>query len=120
MTQDDYGEVTNSQVTYDQIAYKLTGLGRVLIGWTDGMMSHFDILFVLGVDPIFGNGVQGGIQPKDLFVSIMRRGAFGFDITQTDTHAGYYAEKLNVHEGLTTDALAELINNVKKAIINEK
>lgn len=111
---DEYDEVINGEDTYISIAEELP-TRSVLVGWTDGEGTHFDILFTLYALR-FGSQIQGGINPAtDLFVSIMRRGAFAFDPSNTDTHAGYYAEKLG--GGLGTECgekVAELINGVKR------
>lgn len=120
MNFDEYGEVINGEDTYREIADLLTDIsglaGRkpVIIGWTDGKGTHFDILFVLGAEK-FGT-IQGGIRGSDLFVSIMRWGAFGFCVDHKDTDAGYYEEKLGNRGtfGPTAEPLAELINGVKK------
>jgi hypothetical protein len=115
MNYDTYGEVINGPETYKGIAEEL-GSNSVLIGWTDQQGTHFDILFTLHALP-YGNNIQGGIQPRtDLFVSIMRWGAFAFEIKDEDTHAGYYSEKLGGGMGSTAEALAELINGVKKLL----
>ncbi len=120
MTQDSWGEVLNSQETYDDIALALSGGRSVIIGWTDEQMSHFDILFhYKWMRHPENNQIQGGIDARnDLFVSIMRKGAFGFDVNETNTHSSYYGEKLNMGNGITVEKLAELINGVKKALLN--
>ena len=115
MDYDEYGEVINGEKTYLGIAEEL-GKNAVLVGWTDQNGTHFDVLFTLSALK-FGT-VQGGISGKDLFVSVMRVGAFGFEADHTDTAAGYYAEKLGRDKffGPSADPLAELINGVKKEI----
>lgn len=115
MTNDEYSEITNSEETYSDIAEFLKKNNSVFVGWTDGDMTHFDILFTY--NPLGFGTHQGGVRPTDLFVSIMRIGAFGFEIEHEDTHASYYEEKLAVglHGlGSTGEKLAELINGVKK------
>lgn len=68
----------------------------------------------------YGDQIQGGIRPGfDLFVSIMRWGAFAFEINEADTHPGYYEEKLANRGPLgdtTREVLAELINGVRKLL----
>lgn len=119
MNKNNYGEVINGQDTYDDIALCISGGKNCLIGWTDEQMSHFDILFHYKWIWVEGSQIQGGIRPKsDLFVSIMRMGFFAFEIDHLDTDSGYYAEKLNMSTGITGEKLAELINGVKKAILN--
>lgn len=115
MNTDNYSEIINGEETYTEIAKLLKEGKSVLIGWTDELGSHFDILFTLGAER-FGSQIQGGIKANDLFVSIMRIGCFGFKISSEKTHYGYYAEKLNLGSDATTKKLAELINRVKKRI----
>lgn len=113
MKYDTYGEVVNDPATYQEIASRLQD-HPVLVGWTDEAGTHFDILFAINVE---GYGTfQGGLKVTDLFVSIMRRGAFGFEIEHINTHTGYYDEKLGGGMGSTAERLAELINGVKKLL----
>jgi hypothetical protein len=115
MNTDKYDEVINGEETYQKIAETLYLSSAVIIGWTDEEMTHYDILFTQ-LPFQFGSNLQGGIKPtSDLFVSIMRKGAFAFDIKNTDTHWSYYSEKLGGGFGETTgQKLADLINGVKK------
>lgn len=115
MNYDNFEEVINGPETYARIAEIINRDGSVLIGWTDGDMTHLDILFTSGVTG-FGH-FQGGVNPSDIFVSIMRKGAFGFESNSADTHAGYYNEKLGGGMGSTAEKLAELINEVKKLLV---
>lgn len=117
MNYDTYEEVINGEKTYKRIAEVLNNNKSCLIGWTDGQMSHFDILFTCNAMG-FGH-FQGGVKPDDLFVSIMRVGCFGFETNNIDTHSGYYTEKLtrgssNFFGDAGSEALGELINGVKK------
>lgn len=117
MEYEEYGEVINSPKTYKGIAEELHK-NSVLIGWTDLLGTHYDILFTLTALQ-YGTNIQGGIRPRtDLFVSIMRKGAFAFDISN-DTHPGYYGEKLHTGGGESGEKLAELINGVKVELRNE-
>ncbi len=119
MNTDEYFEVINGEETYKEIASELKLNANVMIGWTDEHGSHLDILFSLNVKKE-GNW-QGGLSQNDLFVSIMRVGAFGFRVGEIDTHYSYYGEKLYLGAvSLTTKKIAELINGVKKELINEK
>lgn len=116
MKVDEYGEVINGQATYDEIVANLV-LGRsIMIGWTDEQMSHFDILFSFRAGR-YGSQIQGGLRPEtDLLVSIMRVGAFGFEVNASELHPGYVGEKLFM-SGTTCEKLTELINGVKKELI---
>lgn len=116
MQYDPYREVVNGEGTYRAIAEHLRQEESVLVGWTDGQMTHLDILF--SVNPVaYGSNIQGGVRPRDLFVSVMRWGSFGFELNTDDTHPGYIDEKLGNRAsfGPTAEPLAELINGVKKA-----
>lgn len=115
LNEDEYGEIVNGEGTYQGIAEELKS-NAVIVGWSDGAGTHLDLLFTLTALR-FGSQIQGGIRPqKDLFVSIMRMGAFGFDPEHTDTHGGYYDEKLTGFRLGTECAakVADLINGVKK------
>lgn len=110
MTRTEYGEITNSQETYEDIADILKEHNSVLIGWTDEIYTHYDILFLYKTQ-FYGTNIQGGIKSNDLFITIMRKGAFGFKI-DSKKPSGYIAEKLNLSDDETAEKLAELINGV--------
>lgn len=112
-----YGEVINGNETYKTIAENVWLEIPTLIGWTDEIYTHYDILFTSRVDK---NGcVQGGIERYDLFVSIMRIGAFGFK-TDDKKYPGYIAEKLfNGRLDKSVEKVTELINGVIKELNNE-
>lgn len=116
---DEYGEVTNSDMTFCHIAKHLVKASdSIMIGWTDENGTHFDIMFTLGAMPV-GRNIQGGINPaKDLIVSIMRQGSFAFRTDRNDTHYGYYAEKLGIGGKVTGEMLGELINGVISELKN--
>lgn len=109
-----FGEVINSERTYEWIAEDLKSGTAVLIGWNDEHHTHFDILLKLGVQK-YGL-VQGGIKGSDLFVAIMRRGAFGFEKEHSNTNAGYFEEKLGGDMGIAGEKFAELINGIKSKL----
>lgn len=113
---DDYDEVINGKRTYQFIATQLNSGDAVVIGWTDELATHYDILWVLGAHRE-GN-LQGGLDGHELFVSIMRKGAFGFDADRSllgPLHPEYVGEKLYV-SGVAAQKLAELINGVLGAL----
>ena len=111
MNLSEYGEVLNGPLTYKFIAEALKFNGSILIGWTDDVYTHFDILFKYRT--VFaGTNIQGGIRSNDLFISIMRKGSFGFEVNGQKKSSGYIAEKLNLNNSVTTEKLAELINGV--------
>lgn len=117
MNYNEYGEVINGKITYKTIAENLKCKIPTLIGWTDERATHYDILFNYGTDK---NGyVQGGIKENDLFISIMRIGAFGFKI-DCEKHSEYIAEKLfNGRLDSSVKKLTELINGVIVELNNE-
>lgn len=59
----------------------------------------------------YGTNIQGGIKSNDLFITIMRKGSFGFKIDSKKS-SGYVAEKLNLSNDETAEKLTELINGV--------
>lgn len=112
---DDWREVTNSHETFDEIARVLKTGQPVVLGWTDGAGTHLDVLFTWNARQ-YGS-LQGGLSAgTDLFVSIMRIGAFGFAVPMdAASHPGYIGEKLCLR-GSTAEALAELINGVRERL----
>lgn len=112
---DEYGEVINHKDTYEAIARDLFENHSVIIGWTDQKMTHYDILFTLGTVR-FGS-LQRGLKSTDLYISIIGRGAFGFDLDNDDRQGGYISEKLGIRG--SEDEINELVNGVVKAISEE-
>ena len=112
MDMNKYNEVVNGKKTYKMIATLLDYRFPVLIGWTDGKSTHYDILFTFGIESAGVN--QRGLKGDDLFVSIMGTGAFGFKIDSLK-ESGYVSEKLflgKVDESV--EALTDLINGIIK------
>lgn len=119
MNCNEYDEVINGEDTYKTIAKNLSYEIPTLIGWTDERATHYDILFTCGANK---NGyIQGGIRANDLFISIMRIGAFGFKFkTYEEKHPSYIAEKLfNGRLDSSVEKVTELINGVIREINNE-
>lgn len=118
MNHDEFGTVLNGADTYKEIGLALATDSVVLVPWTDELGTQLDILLVW--KPSFcapsRQLIQGGVRSTDLFVSIMRKGAFGFEVDRTDTAGGYYAEKLGLEKGETALKLAEFLNGVKVAL----
>ena len=110
MDKDEYGEIINGENTYKEIARVLKFVGTCLIGWTEELGGHYDILFV-NKTIVYGTNIQRGIKATDLFVSIMGKGAFGFK-TESKKYSDYIAEKLNLSDDETAEKLAVLINGV--------
>lgn len=111
MNFDQYGEVINGGGTYRALVEELDAKNCVVIGWTDQEGTHLDILFTLS--PRKAGTLQGGVAGQgDLFVSIMRMGAFAFEIGQTSSPA-YYAEKLFLSGRTTASKLADMCNTIR-------
>lgn len=109
---DDWREVMNSDQTYEEVARILRSGTPVVLGWTDGGGTHLDVLFAWRARQ-YGS-LRGGLRAgTDLFVSVMRIGAFGFEAPGNGpSHVNYISSKL----GSTTDALADLINGVRQRL----
>lgn len=113
MNKDNQNEVINGEETYQDIADNVQGCGATIIGWTPQDGSHYDVLFARF--PIFEGTIQGGIQADYLFVSVMRVGAWGFRTDLESSVTGtYIKEKIGLQGDAESEALAELINGVKK------
>lgn len=115
---DEYGEIINCEEAFTSIALLLATVQTVLIGWTDQAGTHFDILLTNKAN-FMRAGFQGGIKPTDLFVSIMRLGAFSFkkQSLAEGLHPNYIGEKLHLGGGITAEKLAELLQGVCKKLI---
>ena len=78
MKYNNIDECVNSPELYLHIANMLMLHGKVLIGWSDGRASHFDILFT--IEPARVGPIQRGIRETDLFVSVIGHISYGFSI----------------------------------------
>ena len=114
MNFDNYGEVINGKATYLAIAKHIYFNNLILIGWTDELGGHYDILFAYRT-LVQGTDIQRGIKGSDLFISIIGKGAFGFKV-EKDKMSSYVAEKLNLSDDKSTEKLTELINGVIKEL----
>ena len=116
MNKDEYGEIVNGIETFQEIADKLRYNKPIIVGWNDEKYTHFDILFTRGAYKEDGNYLQRGLRGSELFVSVIGRGAFGFNII-SEKDAGYIAEKLNICGEETIEKFGELINGVIKELV---
>lgn len=113
MNLDEYGEVINGEATYQKIAHDVASYGSALIGWSDEEGTHFDILFTIVNSNCFQGPISGGQNARtDIFVSILRFGAFGFELNGKWKAPGYIAGKIPLGENITTDKFADLLNGV--------
>ena len=120
MNKTEYDEIINGEDTYKEIADKLKTEKTVLVGWTDELSTHYDFLFSLGAYKEINNYIQGGLRKTDLFVSVMRKGAFGFEINNNIKSPSYIGEKLfwDKKADETTEKVADLINGIIKYLID--
>ena len=115
---DEYREVINGNKTYNTIANSISDFSSALIGWTDRVGTHLDILFCYMPGYISSSYFQRGIRGNELFISIIGTGAFGFKLSQEKLAPGYIAEKLGIQNfgDDLINAFAELVNNVKSKL----
>lgn len=94
MNKTEYNEIINGTETYKEISNKLRQHIPVIIGWTDEACTHLDILFTYQAYREYGNYLQRGFMPTDLFVSILSWGAYGFEVDR-EKNVGYiYIRKI--------------------------
>ena len=111
MKVDEWGTVFNCPENFNAIAQTIIDY-PVFIAWTDGNSTQYDILFTMVNRFNIIGPVQRGLWDAELFVSIMGKGAFGFDMSSRGKHPSYIAEKLHLDNSSTTEKVAELINGV--------
>lgn len=120
LARDADGTVYNSQRTFTGLARMLNRYGSVFIAWTDEQGSQLDLL--LTVQPIQVGPIAGGLQASThLFVSVIRFGAFGFQIKKGGSHRSPHdvSEKLHTGDNLTTNKLVRLIDGTCEALQKE-
>ena len=120
---DEFGTLINGDKTYAMLGDVIRGTTEeesagAVFAWSDERGTQYDFIMTQGpsYQPDNSKLLQGGVSPEsDLFVSIMRIGAFSFDITaESKTNGNYVAEKLGLSVGSTADKVAELINGIIK------
>ena len=108
-----FADIVEGPNTYKTIAGELRQSNVCLAGWNDQDFTHHDVLFALKPRH-FGN-IQGGIRPEGyLFVSVMRIGAFAFNLhREAPLDPDYVNEKLGGSLGEPVrERLTALINGV--------
>jgi len=119
--EDSYGTIVNGENidTFEWAAEMLSTFGSVIFAWTDQEGTQLDILltYKTGFSPSNISLLQDGVRHNDLFVSIMRMGSFGFEISHDDTFPSYYAEKLGLGGEATAEKLAVLLNGIKRELV---
>lgn len=112
MNYNEFNEIVNRDITYRTIAEKLLEKKSVLIGWTDQVYDHRDILFTLS--PIKYGYIQRGLNGRGyLYVSIIGISSMGFMLSGDPTD-GYVEEKLGLDDSHCDKMICELVRNVIK------
>ena len=112
MNYDEFNEIVNGDITYRAIAEELLEGKSVLIGWTDQVYDHRDILFTLS--PTKHGYIQRGLKGLGyLYVSIIGISSMGFMLSGDPTD-GYIEEKLRLDDSHCDKMICELIRNVIK------
>lgn len=125
MNYDKYDTVINGEDTYRTTAEILLKDHAIIYPWTDEKSTQLDILFTYQPRTHFeyglnNSGLQGGVRVTDLFVSIMRWGAFSFQLDDNPLSADYISEKFcKENISPTMDKLAQLIEGVRKELISQ-
>lgn len=113
VNKDKYGEVINGVNTYKTIAECLFNNTDVIIGWTDQVYDHRDILFTYKAMQ-YGT-LQRGLHGYYLFISIIDHSSMGFmieDDCDNRKHYSYIKEKLRLVDNDCDNKICELINGV--------
>ena len=112
-----YHEVINGENTYKKIAALLNQDNNVIIGWTDGLFNHYDILLVYKVSFIVG-ALKQCVKEDDLYVNIISIGSYNFNIK--DIYSSNYIAATLFHDldACSVCQLAELINGIIKELHN--
>lgn len=72
---DDYSEIINGHNTYKWIVDRLHNSGSVMFGWSDGDMTHLDILVCTPGDGM--QNLQSGLRLSDLYVACLEGACLG-------------------------------------------
>ena len=116
MIRDEWGVVINTPENYKEIAKEIQDGGQCVFAWTDQEGTQYDLL--ISHNPIhIGGLMQRGIRPSDMFVGVMSRGCFGFEINDIWKSPGYISEKLRIGNDITCEKLSELINGIIQELI---
>jgi hypothetical protein len=115
---DKWNEVINGEHTYNAIAKTLLDTGKCIIGWTDQVYDHRDILFTYKPKHL-GGELQRGMRWCYLYISIIDHTSMGFlieDDNNNTKHETYLMEKLRLDDNSCNKKICELVNGVIKEI----
>jgi len=115
---DKWNEVINGEHTYNTIAKTLLDTGKCIIGWTDQVYDHRDILFTYKPKHL-GGELQRGMRWYYLYISIIDYTSMGFlieDNTDNTKHETYLMEKLRLSDNSCDKKICELVNGVIREI----
>jgi hypothetical protein len=117
---DAYNCIVNGQGTYDTAAFDLIQRGPVVLNWTDGRGTLYNIL--LALDPV-RFGAPGGLVdtgPYKLWVGIAGRGCFGFGALGGFCSPEYASEKLGIDSMVDAELIAELVTGIRAALAEDR
>ena len=112
---DNNGLITNGEGTARQAAEDLLLRGSVVLNWTDGDGTVFNI--VLTYAPTRVGLMAGTIDsgPSKLWVGVAGRGCYAFTVAPRNNPlvGSYIGEKFALRSLPTSDALADLLTDVR-------
>ena len=113
---DNNGLITNGEGTAEQAALDLMERGAVVLNWTDGDGTVFNI--VLTYAPTRMGTTTGLIDgmPSKLWVGVAGYGCYAFTVAPSDNNplvGGYISEKFKIRSIPTAATLADLLTDVR-------
>lgn len=106
--------VINGEDTYNWIARSLKRNGRCLVGWSEDGKESNDILFTFDRQGIVRIGrANPGVNPKNLFVSVLGRGSFTVEMNNLVTSPSFIGNSMSVPSNSFADKIAQLVAEVK-------
>lgn len=106
--------VINGEDTYNWIARSIKRNGRCLVGWSEDGKESNDILFTFDRQGIVRIGrANPGVNPKNLFVSVLGRGSFTVEMNNLVTSPSFIGNSMSVPSNSFADKIAQLVAEVK-------
>lgn len=104
----------NGEDTYSWIAKSIKRNGRCLVGWSENGKDGNDILFTFDRQGIVRIGrVTPGLNPRNLFISVIGRGAFTVEMNNLATSPSLIARVMSIPSNTFAEKLAQLVAEVK-------